>query len=283
MSRRPIHSDRIENATVSAALQVHVAERNGILDRLTCSFQDDLRIRAAWLWGSFLRGDQDDLSDLDIWILVPKESIPGFGGVISKYCQAAGVVVTSGENAHNAPTGGGYFSALLAGKHGLQQLDFYWQGVGEVQVPEGNLLVNRIDQKLPLFEPEVAQEAGVETELLSCLGKISFIWLMLSVSAKYLARDPSSDMKLLSYPRNSFEETGAILGLTEQIGEVEWTTSDNPSAKVSLLREVLGKTLILEQACRKHGLLLSEEANPCLSRYFDLVEGLLMELPALAR
>lgn len=272
----PVFARDMADPEVGKALLEHAADRLGIIECLSASFEEDQRIRAAWLWGSFLRGDQDDLSDLDIWLIVPNGFVDEMVQALGGMCGAAGTVVTSGENAHNAPKNGGYFSALLAGSHGLQHLDIYWQTPSDCAVPDGPVLLNRLDEPLPPMRPQRARTAvAEETELEKCAGRISFVWLMLSVAAKYLARDPSSDMALMRYPKNSFEEVVAALGLQDQIGVVEWTASDGPHAKIGLLRHVALKTALLEKACRDRRLEISSEANPCLNRYFDLVEGIL--------
>ena len=172
--------------------------------------------------------------------------------------------------------GGGYFGALLAGAHGLHHLDIYWQAIGDVSVPDAPLLLNRLAESGAALARVPAPMVEVEeSELEQCRGKIAFVWLMLSVAAKYLARDPSSDMALMSYPRNAFEETVAILGIQDQVGTVNWTASEEPLDKVKLLRHVAEKTAILERECRARRLMLSKEASPCLLRYFELVEGIL--------
>ncbi len=276
MTRNPVSAGQIDDPVVAAALSIHVSERSRILASLSVSFERDERIRVGWLWGSFMRGEQDDLSDLDIWLLVAPGTVNQLGGVIEQYCREAGSVVCCGENAHNAPKGGGYFSALLAGSHGLHHLDIYWQEVGDAEVPDAPLLLNRIGEPAPEVAVEsVAVHEGEESELEQCRGKFAFVWLMLSVAAKYLARDPASDMKLMSYPRNAFEETAAILGIQDQVGETQWSAPDEPQAKVELLRQVARKTATLEEECQARGLRLSTEVNSCLMRYFDLVEGIL--------
>jgi len=276
MTRSPVSSEFVTEPKVVRALREHATERSTILARLAASFQEDQHIRAAWLWGSFLRGDQDDLSDLDIWLLVAPCCVGGFAILLEKYCRAAGLVIACGENAHNAPQGGGYFNALLAGSHGLHHLDIYWQVPSDAIVPDGPVLFNRLNEPCPDFEwKQTKPDQSEESDLDNCRGRITFVWLMLSVAAKCLARDPSSDMALMSYPRNAFDETVEVLGLKGQVGEVNWTTTGGSFEKVELLRQVSLKTAILEGACRDRGLDISSEANPCLNRYFDLVERIL--------
>ncbi len=275
----PVLSELISDPEVAEALRVHAAERTRLLDHLSTLFREDQRVRAAWLWGSFSRGEQDDLSDLDPWLLVSDEHVGGMGKSLVAMCEAAGSVVSYGENPNNGPKGGGYLGVLLAGSHGLHHVDLYWQSVSSGEVPGWAVLFDRSSDSAPSLEPAGTSTEVAETPLEENRGRIAFIWLMLSVVAKYLARDPDSDMALLSYPRNAFEETVEQLGLQGEIGDVGWSVPLGPLAKVDTLRRIAEKTALLEEACRMRGLPISAEANPCLMRYFELVAGIIEARP----
>jgi hypothetical protein len=47
--------------------------------------------------------------------------------------------------------------------------------------------------------------------------------LMLSIAAKSLARDPNSDMKLMLYPKPSFEAAVEFLDAKDAVGFVDWS------------------------------------------------------------
>jgi hypothetical protein len=277
MSRTRIVAEDYSNQDVSEKLLQHREERDRLLSGLTKFLEQDERVRAAWLWGSFMRGEQDDLSDIDLWTLIA----PGFesemGSSFDRYVRSIGPVVSAGENAHNGPPGGGYLGALVAGAQGLHHLDLYWQPVANGELPDAPILIDRVNEPapvapqrtIPIVEPEP------ETELGKCVRRISFVWLMLSVTAKYLARDGCSDMKLLTYPRPSFEETASALGLEDRIGEVRWEAGAGVDDKLNMLRNLALKTKILEDGCRERGLDISSSAHGCLMGYFHLVEAVL--------
>ena len=49
-------------------LKTRAAERDALLARAVERLQADARVGAAWLFGSLGRGEEDALSDLDLWV-----------------------------------------------------------------------------------------------------------------------------------------------------------------------------------------------------------------------
>ncbi|HLX39916.1 MAG TPA: hypothetical protein VKR42_05260 [Ktedonobacteraceae bacterium] len=58
---------------MSTYITSYVAARTELLAHITTTLQNDGRFVAEWLTGSFGRGEQDDLSDLDIRVIVADE------------------------------------------------------------------------------------------------------------------------------------------------------------------------------------------------------------------
>jgi len=54
---------------------IRTKERNELVQNLSAHLEQDQRVRAAWLAGSIARGDDDWLSDIDIYVAVADESI----------------------------------------------------------------------------------------------------------------------------------------------------------------------------------------------------------------
>jgi predicted nucleotidyltransferase len=76
--RRPIiKANRMADPALARALDVHTNERTAISSNLIKLLISDSRVQALWPWGSFLRGDHDDLSDLDFWLIVPPDYYMG--------------------------------------------------------------------------------------------------------------------------------------------------------------------------------------------------------------
>ncbi len=218
MSRPTVFAEQLKDPVVAVLLQEHRADRDALLSSLTDSLQSDARVRAAWLWGSFGRNEADDLSDLDPWLIVADEAAAEMGPALRLYAERTGSFISGGEAPQNAPPGGGYFGSLHEGRHGLLHMDCYWQPQSSVAVvPEQEVLFDRLKERSdpaelppPVSAPTLSEDAAsIKSQVEGGLG---FAWLMFSIAAKYLARDPASDMGLMLYPRQGLEEAITLLG-----------------------------------------------------------------------
>ena len=286
MSRPAVFAEQSLRPEVAAALREHRADRETLLRSLTEWLRDTPYVRAAWLWGSFGRGEADDLSDLDPWVVVSDAFIGEMGGRLQSFARQTGNYVTGGESPQNGPPGGGFFGSLHEGRHGLLHLDCYWQPVGAVtEVPERAVLFNRLGESLapPAESPILylatnannqASHAPTEEEERIVEG-IRFAWLMLSVATKTLARHPDSDMAIMTYPRAGLEDAASLLGLGGLLEPSDWSVPEDTPGKVNLLRSLVDKTARLTEAANTQGWALSPRATACLSRHLRMVEGIL--------
>ncbi len=240
----------------------------------------DARIRAALLWGSFGRGNADDLSDLDPWLLVADDAAPSIEPVLRGYAEQTGSLICGAENIPQyAPPGGGYVGFLHEGRHGLLQVDCYWQPVS-VALPEAEYAVlfdrqaeSYAGQEYP--ELTLAEEAqGLQAEVEHGL---RFTWFMFSITAKSLARDPASDLGLMFYPKPGLEAAAARLGQAGVLTPEDWAVPEQPLEKVARLRHLVSKTEQLRVIANAQGCTFSSAYTPCLLRYLDMVEGILSE------
>jgi len=262
---------------VVAALREHREDRETLLASLTASLQNDPRVRAAWLWGSFGRGEADDLSDLDPWIIVADEFVGEMGARLKHYAEQTGNYITGGEAPQNGPPGGGFFSSLHAGRHGLLHLDCYWQPQSAVSaIPERAVLFDRLSEPMTAPAPiSLPQETPVLTEEQERIEDgIGFAWLMFSITAKTLARHPDPDMSLMMYPRPGLEAAALLLGLEDHLPPTDWVVPQSPLEKIERLRHLAGKTARLSELANTRGLTLSPMNAICLSRYLELVAGI---------
>lgn len=269
----------VTDPVVSVALQEHREDRDRLLDHLTAALLSDSRVRAVWLWGSFGRGEADDLSDLDPWIVVDDAFVGEMGYALRHYARQTENFLTGGEAPQNGPPGGGFFSSLHAGRHGLLHLDCYWQPLSAVEaIPERAVLFDR--RHMPVIEPSPEippTETGVPytEEERRIEGGIDFAWLMLSITAKHLARNPDSDLSLMRYPRPGLEEAAALLGKADYLEAKDWDTPEKTAAKLTLLRRLVEKTAHLAELANTRGITFSPLYHVCLIRYLDLVGGIL--------
>ena len=274
-----IFAEQVSKPEVATALREHREDRDALLASLVVTLRADPRIRAAWLWGSFGRGEADDLSDLDLWLVVADDAVDDIGASLRDYAQRMGSFITGGEAPQNAPAGGGYFSSLHEGRHGLLHLDCYWQPQSAAEdVPTQAVLFDRFQEPYTASvqqstAPQPPEALTDEHERI--VDGIGFGWLMLSIAAKKLARDPASDMSLMMYPRLGLEDAAVLLGFKGFIAPSEWLVPVKPSEKVRCLRSLAHKTEQLSEAANGQGLNLSPQSAACLSRYLNIVEGIL--------
>jgi hypothetical protein len=275
MSRPTVFAEQFQDQTVATALREHREDRAALLRSLTASFQADLRVRAAWLWGSFGRNEADDLSDLDPWLIVADEYVAEMGSSLRLYAEQTGSFLWGGEAPHNAPPGGGYFGALHEGRHGLLHVDCYWQPRSAVTtVPEHAVLFDGLHEPagpIPASYPSPST-IGIGGEVESGL---RFAWLMFSIAAKYLARDPDSDMSLMFYPKEGLEKAIVLLGKAEVLLPLDWSVPETPLGKVARLRGLVESASQATAVANAQGLPLPSRYGLCLFRYLDMVEGIL--------
>jgi len=280
MSRPTVFAEQLKDPVVAAMLRQHREDRDALLRSLTASLQSDPRVRAARLWGSFGRDEADDLSDLDPWLLVADEAVAAMGPTLRLYAEQTGSLISGGEAPQNAPPGGGYFGSLHEGRHGLLHVDCYWQPQSSVtSVPEHAVLFDRLNERnSPAEEPPVPHPVlpdANDGDRGRIAGGIGFAWLMFSIAAKYLARDPASDMGLMLYPRQGLEEAITLLGQGEALLPLDWSVPEKPLEKAARLRSLVERAEQATEAANAQGLSLSLRYAPCLRRYLEMVEGIL--------
>jgi len=178
-------------------LKTYAQERDNLLQRIARQLVDDQRFVAAWLTGSLSRDDTDDISDIDLTVVVESVSPPALCARPTMKAPCAtnprlelfglfGEVGFAYENHNNAPTGGTATNVLYL-PHGLR-VD--WALVPEEQarrLPTTKLIFQRRD--IPLSgDPRAAEQAQRAEEAAEM---VAFFWLMVTVVCKYIVRGDS--------------------------------------------------------------------------------------------
>jgi len=78
MSKPTLFNANVIDPTAAAALMEYVTAREALQSRLSGLYEDCLPVRAAWIYGSLGRGDGDDVSDVDTWLIISDEYVSGF-------------------------------------------------------------------------------------------------------------------------------------------------------------------------------------------------------------
>jgi hypothetical protein len=172
-------------------------EREKLLHHITEYLSGDDRFVAAWLTGSLSRGDTDDISDIDLTIVVaqassavlcarPKMKAPCATEQRLELFSQFGEVGFAYENHNNAPPGGTATNVLYL-PHGLR-VDWVLVPEEAAQRPIKSKIVFQ-RHEIPLVpEAKVADQAKRAEEAAEM---VAFFWLMVTVICKYIVRNDS--------------------------------------------------------------------------------------------
>lgn len=178
------------------SLDAYAAARDDLLERIAAGLADDPRFVAVWLGGSLGRGNQDAVSDIDLFAVVieaaavvlcqrPAEisagSVPARLEVFTRF----GEPVNIHENHSNAPSGGTFSSVLYLQPPVI--VDWVLIPWNQARRPPGTrLLFERIP--VPQVLPAAETSLSIEERALKISERAAFFWMMAMVTAKYIVR-----------------------------------------------------------------------------------------------
>ena len=175
-------------------LREYAAQRARLLDQITQSLSGDPRFVAAWLSGSVARGEADDVSDLDLTVVISK-------GFARHLCTRPDMITVRPpserltlfeqygdigfvyENNYNAP-GSGTATTVMYLPSGIN-VDWTLISEDEAQRPPASqVLFARRDVPGAHAPGPVSpsEQAKAITDM------VGFFWLMAAVTAKYIIR-----------------------------------------------------------------------------------------------
>jgi hypothetical protein len=176
---------------MSTYIASYVAARTELLAHIIATLQNDQRFVAAWLTGSFGRGEQDDYSDLDIRVIV----VGDYSEALCAQPWPHGARTTEERlalfalfgtpsviyDAHgNAPEGGTFTYVLY--ENGLNVDWMLMPQVNAYRATDTALLFDKVGVPLePLPEPE-----SLEQRITTASDMTAFFWMIAASSLKYL-------------------------------------------------------------------------------------------------
>ena len=254
------------------ALLTRRAEREALLARLTRVLEGDGRIAAAWLFGSMGRGEADDLSDLDLRVIVFDEHIESLCADRQACTAQMGEAVLFQEAPQNRPAGGAFLLTLYAGEFGPQEVDWTWQPLSSACLwPGTRILFNRA----ALTQGEMPwgyQPRPEQTVLEEAVQRVSSFWALLLIVAKYAARTPDEDtMGLVGMAVQPLREVSDYLGLTPRYTMDNLPPHGRPEEKLCLLRAFAGQMEALMPTIEARGGSVPWAVVPHARRFLDLV------------
>ena len=189
---------------MSTYIASYVAARTELLARITATLQNDERFVAAWLTGSFGRGELDDYSDLDIRVVVADD----YNETLCSQPWPHGSRTTSERlalfslfgnpsvvyDAHgNAPEGGTFTYVLYESG---QNVDWILVPQSKAQrAADTVLLFDKVGMPMePLPEPE-----SLEQRIIAASDMTGFFWMIAASSLRdlYPSRYDAVDFHLL--------------------------------------------------------------------------------------
>lgn len=187
------------------------AERDALLMHLTATLEADPRVCAAWLSGSLGRGDADDLSDIDVWVIVQDEYAEAVKAARRTYVVQIGEPLLIEEAPQNAPPDGAYLAVLYRGQTGPVIVDWYWQSLSAARLlPNCLVLFDRTG--IPMATLEKSLSPGEHGD--AAVGQAIFFWMMVNIAAKTIARGHSwSALELITAVRLALEDVRWHVGI----------------------------------------------------------------------
>ena len=181
--------------------QQRIAGRDGLLARAVATFAQ-CQASAVHQFGSLARGAGDALSDLDLWLTFPDDTLPA---VLQRrqhiYSEIAPVVITH-EVVRNSPRGGRYTLVIHRVPAGLYHVDYYLAPRStSVILPEARVLYG--DDALPRG-PWLLEQSASSSESVS--ERVDWLICMAFIGIKAVRRGDTAFMVFLTAQYHRFIE-----------------------------------------------------------------------------
>jgi len=252
-------------------------ETSQLLRSITDLLESDPQVKAAWLFGSQGRGEADELSDLDLFVVVDGEPAAGGAARLRSETSRIGTPLLFVDAPQNAPRAGAYLMACYDAPTAPHIVDWYWQPRSLAYIPpEVRVLFDRAG--LPRQDQPVAfggQAPDADSAVLPDRF-ISFFWMMLMITAKQAARDPGSEkMRLLPYLLDPIARARHFLGQEQALSPISTLPQRSAAEKMGLLSALADEMGRLMAAVSARGVEVPGRVLPGAYRSLGLVDAIL--------
>lgn len=258
-------------------LAQYLEERNQLLKTISELLERDPGVSAAWLFGSLGRGDEDALSDIDLWVIVDDDQIDNVVAQPRQYIYQVGSPVLFLEAKQNAPEGGAYLMVCYDAPIAPHIVDWYWQPQSLAFIPgQVRLLFNRaglLQKDQPIHFPEREDsEPMVEPPI----HFISYFWMMFMITAKHAFRSPwSEEMVFLPHLLQTMVKTRQFLGQDDILLSRDFPPQRSPGEKMRLLYQLADQMKKMMAILYDRGEEVPVLITTGAERYLKLIESAL--------
>lgn len=252
-------------------------ERNQLLRTITELLERDPKVRAAWLFGSIGRGDEDELSDIDLWVIVADDYVDKVIAQPHLYTSQVGSPILFLEAPQNAPEGGAYMMTCYDAPVAPHIVDWYWEPQTPAYIPgQVRLLFDKIGLTHKSHPSRFPERPAGKENIERPIHFISFFWMMLMIAAKYACRFPESgDMTLLPHLVNSIIKAQHFLQQENLLLPRNLPPHRSPGDKVRLLYLLADEMSKLMVILSKQGEEVPALITPGVYRYLNLIDLIL--------
>jgi hypothetical protein len=255
-------------------LHDYAMERKQLLHSIVSFLERDPAVKAAWLLGSLGRGEADYLSDIDIWVVMEDECIPGLLVHPDEFISRPGSPILRLEAPQNAPRGGVYRMACYDAPVAPHIVDWYWQPRSRAFIfPDVKIILNPAGIPFRNEPLEFSGTAAPENLTALPVHFTTFFWMMWMITAKYAFRFPAEgEMELLPYLTGALSQARTCLGLPAQIVPA---TPPHPDfqGKLSLLSSLADQMTQYMDSLFANGETVPMAVIPGAYRYIEMIRS----------
>ncbi len=266
----------------SRIFQDYQRQRDILLQRILSQLQQDRRITAAWLVGSLGRGNGDELSDLDLWLMVTQDSITQLVHERRSFVAQFGDPVLYVEAPQNGPDGGGFLDVCYDAPSAPLLVDWIWQPETLASPPgQTKLLFDHTGLTRQAKAIQFTNQPASDEYLSTPMHFISFFWMMLMVTAKYVARQSPRVDELLNITLPPFRQALSLItsaGTAVHISDPDRSIPGKSGSDLEYLRQLAVKMQAMMVEITEMGYLTPEKIVPGAFRFLRMIEDLMEKI-----
>jgi len=241
-------------------LEAYRQGRDALLARIVTELSNDERCAAAWLTGSYAWENADEVSDLDISLVVADPYSKGLCARLEQVSDQAtperlalfrrfGEPALIHENNNNAPEGGTFTFVLYAGS----ALMVDWTIIPQAQAARPLPSILLFDKaNIPVSSPPGPED--LEQSRKTVAEQWAFFWMMSAVTIKYIIR--ADDVFVIQWLENLH---GLVHEIERRIHREPWKYTRGSLSQLRPTRQ--GQVKSLRQLCGRMQELAPEVQN----------------------